>query len=154
MNKKRTAIQALLDIYKNEVDSFSALISNFTAIKLNEITDASAEPGECRSRQSIIAHVISSGYTYATYIRRTKNLPGEFVKPLIRQSAKAFINDLDKMFAYTVESLQKFNDEELEETDHSKKIHAHWGKEYDVEQILEHAIVHVMRHQRQLQNLK
>ncbi len=76
MNEKRKAISALLDVYKKQVDAFADLISNFDVNKLEEITDPSPEREECKSRQAIIAHVISSGYTYATYIRITKNNPG------------------------------------------------------------------------------
>ena len=31
--------------------------------------------------------------------------------------------------------MQHFTDEELKETNASRKIHAHWEKEYDIEQV-------------------
>ncbi|WP_294276359.1 hypothetical protein [uncultured Chryseobacterium sp.] len=40
----------------------------------------------------------------------------------------------------------------LEEFDQSKKINTLWGQQYDVEQMLEHAIVHILRHRRQIEN--
>ncbi|RZL62393.1 MAG: hypothetical protein EOO93_08955 [Pedobacter sp.] len=40
----------------------------------------------------------------------------------------------------------------LEEFDPSKKINARWGQQYDVEQMMEHAIVHILRHRRQIEN--
>jgi hypothetical protein len=38
----------------------------------------------------------------------------------------------------------------IEEIDNAKKITTAWGKLYDIEQLLEHAIVHVLRHRRQI----
>jgi hypothetical protein len=39
----------------------------------------------------------------------------------------------------------------LEEYDPSKKILTHWGQVYDIDQMMEHAIVHVLKHRRQIQ---
>jgi len=33
-------------------------------------------------------------------------------------------------------------------------IDSRWGQRYDLEQLLEHAIVHVLRHRRQIERLK
>lgn len=40
----------------------------------------------------------------------------------------------------------------MEEFDQAKKINTKWGQQYDVEQMLEHAIVHILRHRRQIKN--
>lgn len=40
----------------------------------------------------------------------------------------------------------------MEEFDQTKKINTKWGQQYDVEQMLEHAIVHILRHRRQIKN--
>ena len=39
----------------------------------------------------------------------------------------------------------------LEQTDNSKKITVNSGRQYDIEQLLEHAIVHVLRHRQQIE---
>ena len=40
----------------------------------------------------------------------------------------------------------------IEQTDISKKMTVNWGQQYDIEQLLEHAIVHIFRHRRQIEN--
>ncbi|HEY5122872.1 MAG TPA: hypothetical protein VIK14_03975, partial [Ignavibacteria bacterium] len=40
----------------------------------------------------------------------------------------------------------------IEQTDNSKKMNVGWGQQYDIEQLLEHAIVHILRHRRQIEN--
>ena len=39
----------------------------------------------------------------------------------------------------------------LEENDNQKKILTSWGQLYDIEQLFEHAIVHILRHRRQIE---
>jgi uncharacterized damage-inducible protein DinB len=56
------------------------------------------------------------------------------------------------MIEYTIETLDgkwEMSDEVIERT----TIHSLWGVKYDLEQLLEHAIVHVLRHRRQIEKL-
>ncbi len=54
------------------------------------------------------------------------------------------------MLAYTAETLEGRWQMPYEEIS-STFIKAGWGPTYDVEQLLEHAIVHVLRHRRQIE---
>ena len=40
---------------------------------------------------------------------------------------------------------------ELEEPANDKKMLVSWGQLYDIEQLMEHAIVHILRHRRQVE---
>ena len=54
------------------------------------------------------------------------------------------------MLAYTAETLEgrwQMSYQDISGT----VINAGWGPTYDVEQLLEHAIVHVLRHRRQIE---
>ncbi|HEX8369344.1 MAG TPA: hypothetical protein VF604_12440 [Pyrinomonadaceae bacterium] len=54
------------------------------------------------------------------------------------------------MLAYTIETLD--GKWEMSEDQMSKiVIHSGWSVTYDLEQLLEHAIVHVLRHRRQIE---
>ena len=44
-------------------------------------------------------------------------------------------------------------DHELEEANNALKIKTSWGQLYDIEQLTEHAIVHILRHQRQIEKI-
>ena len=57
------------------------------------------------------------------------------------------------MLGYTVETLSgrwEMSDQEMDEI----KIDTKWGMTYNLEQLLEHAIVHILRHRRQIERLK
>jgi chromosomal replication initiation ATPase DnaA len=45
-------------------------------------------------------------------------------------------------------------DSELEQSDNSLKMKTRWGQVYDIEQLTEHAVVHILRHKRQIVNLR
>jgi hypothetical protein len=54
------------------------------------------------------------------------------------------------MLAYTAETLEgkwQLTDEEIQKAE----IKVTWGSVYDIEQIIEHAIVHILRHRRQVE---
>jgi hypothetical protein len=58
--------------------------------------------------------------------------------------------ELDKMLAYTSETLHdkwEYADEEIMKV----KMIVRWGTQYDLEQLLEHAVVHILRHRRQIE---
>ena len=104
---------------------------------------------DCRSVQTIVSHVINSGYGYANYIRDWYSIPKSSPeRRLISQ--KDFTIELDKMLSYTAETLEgkwDYTDEDVMKV----KIISRYGPTYDIEQMLEHAIVHILRHRRQLE---
>ena len=58
---------------------------------------------------------------------------------------------LDNMFVYNEKLFEDYPNIKLEEYDLSKKFKVRWGQKYDVEQLIEHAIVHILRHRRQIE---
>ena len=58
------------------------------------------------------------------------------------------------MFAYNEKIFESIKDEELEQQNDSLKIISYWGQLYDIEQLTEHAIVHILRHKRQIEKIK
>ncbi|TBO45265.1 hypothetical protein EYS08_00110 [Pedobacter kyonggii] len=63
-----------------------------------------------------------------------------------------YISRLLEALKYNEDFFIRNPDITMEEFDQSKKINTAWGQQYDVEQILEHAIVHILRHRRQIKN--
>ena len=119
-----------------------------------KVVDPHTTDDDCRSVQSILAHVVHSGYGYATSIHNLKGPQKERPAMQFRNTAAAYISDLEKMFAYTEEVFSRLQDSELEETDNTRKIKTGWGQIYDIEQLTEHAIVHILRHHRQVAKMK
>ena len=102
------------------------------------------------SIQNILTHIVGSGYIYANYIRlRFDNptIPASFVIIDFKKTTEA----LQKMFDYTKETFSNkahLTDEDLMQT----IIKTSWTT-YDLEALLEHAIMHILRHRTQIQNV-
>jgi uncharacterized protein YlzI (FlbEa/FlbD family) len=58
------------------------------------------------------------------------------------------------MYEYSLNFFQNHPTLEMEQIDNDQTIKVNWGQCYDVEQLMEHAIVHVLRHRRQIEKFK
>lgn len=144
---RQGAIGALLDEYERAILELSKTISSFndTAITAT-ISDVSV--------QSILAHVVRSGYAYAMYIQKLLGEQNSIPDLVYRKTVSEYQNDLTAFFIFTENVLKNFNDNQLEECNNDKKITTSWGQVYDIEQMMEHAIVHILRHRRQIEKFK
>jgi len=151
MKKKyrKGGIGAVMDEYEHAAIDLKTLISQITESDFIKIVDPDTKDEDCRSVQTIISHVMNSGYGYANYIRDWYSIPKSSPeRRLIAQ--KDFSVELDKMLAYTSETLQdkwEYSDDEIMKV----KMVVRWGPQYDLEQLLEHALVHILRHRRQIE---
>ena len=150
--KTKAAVKAILEEYTKSVAGLKALTERIDTANLVAIADPFTTDTNCRSVQTVLAHVVHSGYGYAVYIRRHKNLSGERPPKLLRQNVMDYSTDLENMLQFTRDTFETIGDDELEEMDNAKKIATDWGQRYDIEQMMEHAIVHVLRHRRQIEN--
>ena len=64
------AIGALLDEYEKSVTELKNVILNLTTSELTKIIDEETEDEDCKSIQTILSHVVESGYTYVIEIRK------------------------------------------------------------------------------------
>lgn len=147
------AIGALLDEYERALQELQQVLTAFPDATLPRITDPHTPDENCRSVQTILTHVVSSGYGYATSIHNLKGPIRERPAKVPRLTIREYQQDMQAVLAFTEEVLSRFTDPELEELTETRKILTGWGQRYDVEQLLEHAIVHVLRHRRQLEKL-
>ena len=145
------AIGALLDEYERANNELIQLISTITDDQLVTIVDRQTTDKDCVSIQSILAHVVRAGFTYVNEIRKHINQPTREKEEWAYSMREPYQKALISMFAYTEELFDQFPSIALEETDASKKILVGWGQKYDVEQLMEHAIVHILRHRRQIE---
>lgn len=147
------AVGALLDEYERVINDLQQVITDISADELITIIDAETSDSNCKSIQTILAHVVSAGFAYAIDIR----LMGQNVKYpdiVLRWTIDDYRKDFDRLFVFTVETFRNIHDDQLEEFDNTKKINTLWGQVYDIEQLTEHAIVHVLRHRRQIEKFK
>lgn len=142
-------VGSLADVYETALREFERFLSEIPDTTFTEILDPSVEE-DFRSVRNIVAHVVRSGYVYADHIRK------RFGEETGRHNfsfdtVAGGITELERMFRYTLDSLDKkwhLTDDDLLGT----IIKTSWTT-YDLEALLEHAIVHVMRHRRQSEKL-
>mgnify|MGYP000300423058 CR=1 FL=1 len=148
------AVGALLDEYEKALNELLFVINGVSNDDLSKIVDTITSDEDCRSIQTILAHVVSSGYTYAVEVRRWLGEEEQYREKVLLSTAAEYQGALKKMFQYNVQLFDNHPDLTLCEHDEDQKITVRWGQKYDVEQLFEHAIVHVLRHRRQIERFK
>ena len=150
MNKtyRKGAVGAMMDEYERAAAEFRSRIAGLTEEQYTQIMDAETDDDCCRSAQTIMSHVVAAGYGYADYIRKAFSMAID--SPPKRQLAHGeSLTEFDSMLAYTVATLD--DKWEMPEDEVSAVLMTvQWGPTYDLEQLLEHAIVHILRHRRQI----
>ena len=142
---------ALLDEYLGAIRDLEAVLATIPDRTLTKVADENTDDENCRSIQTVLSHVVHAGYGYATSIY---NLNGPaLVRPekQFHNTVESYLKDLADMFAFTEKVFGHFEDDELERNDNNVKIMTGWGQIYDIEQLTEHAIVHILRHRRQIE---
>lgn len=151
MSKKfrKGGIGAVMDEYERAASELKNLVQKISESDYIKIVDTETQDDDCRSVQTIVSHVTNSGYGYANYIRDWFSIPKN--SPERRMlSQKDFPAEFDKMLSYTSETLEdkwEYSDDEIQKV----KMIVRWGPKYDLEQLLEHAVVHILRHRRQIE---
>lgn len=148
------AIGALLDEYEKAIEELKIIIHDVSIDNLTKIVDNKTKDEDCRSIQSILSHVVGAGYNYVIAIRKWQGESIVYKEKKRLLTIENYKTALDKMFAYNVTLFDDYPNLPLEEQDSNKKIKVSWGQRYDVEQLLEHAIVHILRHRRQIERFK
>jgi uncharacterized damage-inducible protein DinB len=143
------AIGALMDEYERAAAELGSLIEQIHEDDFVRIVDAQTQDDDCRSVQTIMSHVVRAAYGYADYIREQFSISSTRPegKLLSRQES---LEQLDAALLYTVQTLEgkwEMSGEEISAT----VIKSRWGAVYDVEGLLEHAVVHILRHRRQIE---
>jgi uncharacterized damage-inducible protein DinB len=153
MKKYRTngAIGALLDEYEKALSELKLIVKSLNINDLTIIRDEKTQDADCRSIQTILSHVVCSGYIYAIYIRNHEGENLDFRNKITRTTSEAYIADLDAMFAYNEQVFADYPNVNMDEKVNSKKIKTRWDQVFDVDQLMEHAIVHILRHRRQIE---
>jgi uncharacterized damage-inducible protein DinB len=147
------AIGSFLDEYERAISDLQHVIAKIPDQELTIIIDPVTTDENCKSFQAILSHVVHSAYGYATSIHNYKGPQIQRPIKTAHLTIKAYLEDLVNVFVYTETVFVYLKDLDLEQHDDALKIKAGWGQSYDIEQMMEHAIVHVLRHRRQIERL-
>jgi uncharacterized damage-inducible protein DinB len=142
-------VGALLDEYERAAAELRRLVERIPEAEYERIADPETADENCRSVRTMMGHVVGAGYGYADYLR------GAFGVPSSRPPRETYpradvLARFDDMLRYTRETLEPrlhLTDQELA----AVRIETRWHSIYDAEQILEHGIVHLLRHRRQIE---
>ncbi len=148
------AIGALTDIYEQAISDMVKVIEDIPDSALTNIIDTETKDENCKSLQAILSHVVHSGYGYAAGIHNLKGKNIQRPAKTFRVAIKEYTEDITNVLDYTQHVFKEIEDNELEQLDNSLKIKTGWGQCYDIEQMMEHAIVHILRHKRQIAKIK
>ncbi len=149
--RNNRAIGALLDEYEKALFELEQVINEVTPEELVKVADTETKDPECKTIQTVLTHIIGSGYCYAVIIRKHFGEKAEYRDDMFFNTLDEYLVELQKMFQYNVQLFNDYPTIKLEEHKDDKKILVRWGQRYDVEQLMEHAIVHILRHRRQIE---
>jgi len=142
---------ALTDEYARAIADLETTIRSLSDEVLTRIFDEETTDEDCRSIQTILTHVVRAGYGYVIAIRKWQGEDLAYRERKQLPSAQAYCTALDEVMNYNVQLFLDYPDLPLEAYDSSAKFKVRWGQLYDVEQLFEHAIVHILRHRRQIE---
>lgn len=151
--ERKGAIGALLDLYEQAIADLKITIEHIPDPALTIVTDHQTTDENCKTIQAILTHMVHSGYGYATYIHNSKGHHIKRPEKAFHTTIKKYSEELTGVLNYTEKIFEKIKDDELEQVNDSLKIKSGWGQLYDIEQLMEHAIVHILRHNRQIKNI-
>ena len=151
---RQGAVGALLDEYERAISDLEQIILEISNEDLLKIVDHETTDTNCKSIQTILSHVVSAGFGYAIYIRQLAGQKVEFPDDIFHLTVNDYKKDFNAFFNFTADTFKNIQDNQLEQFDNNKKIMTSWGQFYDIEQITEHAIVHILRHRRQIEKFK
>ena len=142
---------ALMDEYARAAEDFCRTVEALSPDAF-ALERESPDP-DTRSPRSVAAHACGAAWGYADYIRRVRGLsttPRPDLSGAALSSPRATRSRLVDALRYTEEALlglEGLDDAGLA----TLRFEVRWGPTYDPEMILEHGIVHLLRHRRQLE---
>ena len=145
------AIGALLDKYERALEELIRLISPVSESTLSTIIDHETDDPDCRSIQTILTHVVRAGYIYEVEIRKGLGEKIAYKNGVELSSPSEYINALRSMFKSTSRIFEDYPNLQISHFNNDQKLRVKWENDYDLEQLMEHAIVHILRHRRQIE---
>ena len=142
-------VRSLTELHEHELKDFVATWRRFVASG-KPMPEAHGD-AHYESPERLVAHVQGAARSYLLWIWEVLESPIESL-PLIRD-ADVIVPRLDAFMAETLDGwrrhLAPLEDDQLS----PKQYLSRWGEPHTIEQMLEHAVVHPMRHRIQLERI-
>lgn len=137
----------MLDEYERALSELKAILRSTTEEEYSTIVDKETKNKDCRSIETMMTHVVRAGDAYVKYIRESLSIEAPLVE-IVSIPLKDVSHELDRMFDSTA-AIFEGRGETVDDELMNVYIDARWGIRYNIDQLLEHAVVHVLRHRRQ-----
>lgn len=141
---------ALMDEYARAAEDFCRTIEALSPETYGRARKS--DDPDTVSIRMICAHAVGAARRYSDYIRKARGMPyvDKFVADPESLPHPASVRpSLAAAMQYTEESLGGWYEDPS--SAEALKFEVRWGPVYDPEMILEHAIVHLLRHRRQVE---
>lgn len=142
-------LPALMDELERATKELMGIIRGITDEEFAAVRDAETPDPDCRSIHTVIRHVVRSGHGYADYFRGAFGT--EPNRPELRLDTRDdCLRGMESMLGYMAATLEG-HWEMTPEEEETIEINTRWGQTFDFDQLFEHAVVHVLRHRRQIE---
>ena len=142
-------VRSLVELHEQELLAFASTWKRFVAS--GKPTPEARGDANYESPERLVAHVQGAARSYLLWIWEVLEPPIEGL-PLTRD-AGVIVPRLDAFMAETLDGwrrhLAALEDDQLS----PRQFLSRWGEPHTIEQMLEHAVVHPMRHRRQLERI-
>jgi len=143
------AVASLVELHSVELRSFLETWKRFRASG-KPMPEARGD-ADYESPERLVSHVQAAARSYMLWIWEMLEQPIEGL-PRIRDAA-VIMPELEKFQDDTLAGWEKYGALLTDEQLAPKQYVSRWGEPHTIEQMLEHAVVHPMRHRRQLQRI-
>jgi len=151
---KRTrngALGAVMDLYEEETEFlFQTIKEKVKDSQWSVIVDKDTEDEDCRSIQTICQHIVGAAFYYVDLMKKGEDKEYEIKhEPILLDSREAFEPKLREALAQQTDLYEgrwDLSDDDIEKI----VIKTGWGNTLDPETLMEHAVLHIMRHHRQI----
>ena len=148
-NGRTGALGAMMDEYERALGELAGIVAALTQADFDQLRDAATEDEDCRSIRSVVNHVVRSGHGYIRYMRGSQAVPLGF-QGVPFGTPKEALGQLRWLAARTAMNFEGDWDMPAAAQE-AVRITSNWGPVFNLEQMFEHAIVHVLRHRRQIE---
>ena len=141
---------ALMDEYARAAEDYCRVVESITLDRW-DVQRETSDP-DAVSLHAICSHSVLAALAYASYIRGVRGMePSDlrtgFVPPKLPSEIRPRLSEAMQLTEVALEGLYEADDRTVA----ALTFPVRWGPTYDPEMILEHAIVHLLRHRRQIE---
>ena len=146
---RKGAFGAIMDEYERAAADLEQLLKGMTEEQYTRAANPGSPDPDCVSVQALMNHVVESGYAYANQARKVFGMPADEMEfPLFGLSEA--VPRLQAMLKHTVATLEG-RWEMTWEQQKEFRFETPSGNRITIELLMEHGIVHVLRHRRQIE---